>query len=296
MQSHFIVNRAMLKVAQKQRFPIVATNHFMPENLTHYLPIPKVALHWVNEYMWRDFAKVFNKIPFVTTPTEIAANLIRSRLSVPVIPVTCGIDLEKFNPKNDGIYLRNHYAIPKEKPVLLFLGRLDAEKRVEQIIEASAKAMKYIDFSLVIAGKGSEANNLQKLTKKLAIENRVFFTGFVPDEDLPSLYKVADCFVNACPFELQCIAVMEAMATGLPVIAVNASALPHLVKENVNGALFESGDIYTLKKIIIDIISNKEKRQSMGKESLRLIKEHGIETTIEKYLEIYKQSIFHAIL
>lgn len=291
LQSHFIINRTMLKVAQKQGFPIVATNHFMPENLTHYLPLPKKTLSWVNKYMWRDFAKVFNKVPFVTTPTEIAANLIRPHLFVPVIPVTCGIDLEKFNPKNDGVYLQKRYAIPKEKPILLFVGRLDAEKNIDQVICASAQTMKEADFCLVIAGKGFEAVNLQKLAKKLKIDDKVFFTGFVPDEDLPFLYKIADCFINACPFELQCIAVMEAMATGLPVIAVNAGALPHLARENENGLLFPPGDISTLKKKIIEMISNKEKRGMMGQKSLEIIKEHSIEATIEKYLEIYKQAI-----
>jgi glycosyltransferase involved in cell wall biosynthesis len=277
-------------VAQKGHFPIIAKNHFMPDNLTHYLPLPKKIISSIDEYMWHDFAKVFNKVPFITAPTEIAADMIRPRLMASVVSVTNGIDLEKFNPRNNGERLRDHYAIPKEKPVLLYVGRLDAEKRVHQVIQASAKAMKQTDFSLVIAGKGFEANNVQKLAKNLGINDKVFFTGFVPDKDLPDLYKIGDCFVIACPFELQCLAVMEAMATGLPIIAVNAGALPHLVDDGVNGSLFRPGDIFTLTQKIIDMMSNKEKRKEMGKESLRLIKTHDIEIMIEKYLEIYKQA------
>jgi glycosyltransferase involved in cell wall biosynthesis len=291
LQSHFLFGKVVVKIARELRIPVIGTNHFMPENLTHYLHLPKKVINWVNEFLWRDFAKVFNQIPFVTTPTEIAANLIRHRLKVPVIPVTCGIDLEAFNPKNDGEYLRKRYKIPKEKPVLLFVGRLDAEKRVGQVIEASAEALKKAAFTFVIGGKGFESNKLQKLADKLGIADSVIFTGFVPDEDLPSLYAIADCFVIACPFELQCIVVMEAMATGLPIIAVNAGALPHLVEDGVNGELFPPGDVKILTNKIVDFMINKEKRNKMGIESLHLIEKHGIKTMIEQYLAIYQQSI-----
>ncbi len=293
MQSHFSINKAMFKVAKKKGVPIVATNHFMPENLTHYLPVTKKMTNWANEFMWRDFAKVFNQIPFVTAPTEMAADLIRPRLTIPVTSVTNGIDLETFNPRNNGEVLRKHYNIPKGKPVLMFVGRLDAEKRIHQTIEACAIAMKKVDFSLVIGGKGVQSDNLKKLTEKLGIKDKVFFTGFVSDKDLPNFYAIADCFINACSFELQCLVVMEAMATGLPIIAVNAGALPHLVEDGVNGNLFEPGDISRLTQIITDIMSSEEKRLKMGKESLRMIKAHSIYTMLETYLNIYEKSIKH---
>lgn len=290
-QGHFTVSNAMMKEARKAGIPIVATNHFMPDNLTHYLPLPQKAILWVNEFMWRDFAKVFNKVPFVTTPTEIAANLIRPRLNHPVTAVTCGIDLEKFNAKNDGEYLRKRYGIPADKPVLLFVGRLDAEKRVDEVIKASAAAMKSVDFVLVVGGMGFEAGNLKKLAQKEGIADKVIFTGFVPDEDLPNLYPLADCFAIACMVELQCIVAMEAMATGLPVIAVRAGALPALVEDGVNGALFEPMDIPMLTQKIITIMSDKTLREKMGEESLRLIHTHGIQSMVTTYLSIYKQAI-----
>ncbi len=291
MQGHFTINRAMLKVAKKQGFPIVATNHFMPDNLTHYLPLPKKIIGLVNELMWYDFARVFNKVPFITTPTEIAANIIRPLLDIRVVSITNGVDLERFNTKNNGMYLRRHFNIEENKPILLYVGRLEAEKHVEQIIEASAKAMKKVDFSLAIVGGGFEINSLKKQVKKLGISDNVFFTGFMSDEDLPAFYTIADCFINACPFELQCLAVMEAMASELPVIAVNAGALPHLIKNEVNGLLFKPGDINILAKEIYDMMVNANKREDMGKKSLQIIKNHSIEKMIEKYLAIYKQAI-----
>ncbi len=291
MQSHFSLNKALWKVAMSKKLPIIFTNHFMPDNLTHYFPLPKKAIAWLNEYMWRDFAKVVNQIPYVATPTEIAANLIRPRLSVPVTPVTCGVDLERFNPLNNGDYLRERFHILNDTPILLSVGRLDAEKHVEQVIEASAKAMEEVDFSLVIAGKGVEAQNLQKLAKKLGIEDHVFFTGFVSDEDLPYLYTIADCFVNACPFELQCIVALEAMASGLPLICVNAGALPHLAHDEENGYLFPVGDVDTLREKIVDLMSHEAKRKEMGHKSLELIGTHSIDIMIEGYARMYAGAI-----
>lgn len=83
---------------------------------------------------------------------------------------------------------------------------------------------------------------MKKLADKIGLYSRVTFTGFVPDDELPGLYALSHCFIIAGTAELQNIVTMEAMATGLPVIAVRAMALPELVQQGVNGCLFEPGD------------------------------------------------------
>jgi 1,2-diacylglycerol 3-alpha-glucosyltransferase len=82
---------------------------------------------------------------------------------------------------------------------------------------------------------------------------------------------------------------MEAMASGLPVIAVNAMALPLLVKHGENGYLFKLNDIESISKYIINVFSNKELRNKMSKKSLEIIKDHDINKIIEKYESLYNK-------
>ncbi len=290
MQSHFSINRTVFKIAQARGIPLVATNHFMPDNLTHYLPLPKSIIAKIDEWMWKDFAKVFNKVKYVTTPTEIAADLIRPRLSHPVTAISCGIDFTRFNPKNDGAYLRKRYNIP-DKPVLLYVGRLDKEKKVDDVMRAVKEANKKIDFCLVLAGPGVETPRLKRLSKELETDHDVVFAGFIPDEDLANLYTIADCFIIAGIAELQSIVTMEAMASGLPVLAANAQALPELVKDGENGFLFEPGNISEMTEKMVTLFTDESLRKRFSEGSLKRIAVHDINAVISRFEQLYESRI-----
>jgi glycosyltransferase involved in cell wall biosynthesis len=236
--------------------------------------------------------RVFEQLDFVTTPTKTATTLlVKAGLKKKVVPVSCGIDLERFKPSNDGAYLRRKFAIPTDKPVLLYVGRLDKEKRIDMILRALPDILRVNSVHLVVAGIGKEKQNLEELTEKLGIQNEVTFAGFVPDEDLQNIYTVADLFVTAGIAELQSIATMEAMASGLPVVAVNAMALPELVHDGENGYLFSDGDSQMFAEKVVAILSNQTMRAEMSKKSLEIIKNHDVNKVIEKYESIYGEII-----
>ena len=178
-----------------------------------------------------------------------------------------------------------------EKSTLLYLGRLDKEKNVDVLLKAFALAVKKFDAHFIIAGIGAEEKNLRKLTAELKIKKLVTFTGFVAEKDKPYLYRIADCFAIAGIAELQSIVTMEAMASGLPVIAVKAMALPHLVRHGENGYLFKIDEVKLIAGYIINIFSNKELRNRMSEKSLEIIKGHDIDKIIEKYETLYTKII-----
>jgi glycosyltransferase involved in cell wall biosynthesis len=291
LQSHLAFSNTIIKVAKELGIPVVGTNHFMPENLTHYLHLPKKIEAYIIRLAWNDFRRVFEKLNAVTAPTETGAQILtKIGLKKPISSISNGIDLEIFNNKNNSDYLRKKYHLPN-KPTLMYLGRLDKEKYVDFLLKAFAIATKKIDAHFVTAGFGAEEANLKKLVTDLGIEKSVTFTGFVPDKDKPNLYRVADCFLIAGTVELQSIATMEAMASGLPIIAVNAMALPHLVKHGKNGFLFQEGQTESVAKHIVSIFSDKELRNKMSEESLKIIEEHDINKIIKKYESLYQKAI-----
>jgi 1,2-diacylglycerol 3-alpha-glucosyltransferase len=147
------------------------------------------------------------------------------------------------------------------------------------------------DMHFVIGGKGAEMEKLKNLSKKLNLQDNITFAGFVPDEDLPNLYSVADCFINAGTAELQSLVTMEAMASGLPVMAVNAMALPELVRHGENGYLFQIDAVVEIAKGLIQIFTNEDLRHKMAYKSLEIIRKHDINISMEMFESLYKKML-----
>ena len=295
IQDHFMIGSKVAKEAKKLNIPIIETNHFLPENFIHYLYPPKFAKKMVKKLAWTTFVRVYKHLNLITTPTKTAADIIKNLgLKNPILPISNGVDLKKFSPKNNGLYLKKRFKIKAAEPVVLFVGRLDKEKQIDVLLKSFPRVLSAFDAKLVITGKGTQRLKLIKLAKKLGVDKNVIFTGFVPDKDLPSLYKAADLFVIASIAELQSIATMEAMASGLPIVAAKVMALPELVQDGKNGYLFEEGDTHSLAEGIIKILKNPSLKKKMSESSLRIIRQHDIKNTINSYQKVYKQLVLSA--
>ncbi len=290
-QGHFSIGRSAIAVAKERGIKVVATNHFMPENLTPYLHLPERMNHRIKEIMWRDFVSVFKHAARVTTPTETAAKLIRGRLPQSIDVISCGVDLTRFTPENRSGSIRARYHLPENVRLLLFVGRLDPEKNVDLLMHAAKIATAKADFHVVIAGAGVEERRLSDLVKELGLESKVTLTGFVANEDLPALYASADGFLLACAAELQSIATLEAMASGLPVIVVNALALPELGREGENGFLFKDLDAADCAEKMAALFSDEPRRKAMGVRSREIAETHDIRKTISAFESLYTETL-----
>lgn len=292
IQNHFMIGKETVRVARALGIPTMGTNHFMPENLLHYFHLPHAQEAVLKTFGWKQCIRVFDQLDVVTTPTKTAAALLkRAGLRQEVLSVSCGIDLERFSPQNDGTYLKQRYQIPEGVPVVLSVGRLDKEKRIEVTLRAVAEVIRQTPVHFVLAGIGKEQSTLETLVQELGIQDAVTFAGFVPDEDLQNLYPVADIFVTAGIAELQSLVTMEAMASGLPVVAVNAMALPELVHHGENGFLFEDGDSQGLAQHLLALLNNDVLRRQMAARSLEIIQAHDINKTIDAYESLYQQIV-----
>lgn len=289
IQDHFNICKGAVEVSREFRIPVIATNHLMPENFTAFLPTGYLKSQIV-KILWKGLCNVFNQAIIVTTPSESGVRLISSMLIVDVIPVSNGVNLDVFNPAGDTKSIREKYGIPVG-PVLLYAGRLDPEKHVEEILRAVAEAVKIVDFRLVIVGKGTIRNKLEKLTRHLGITGKVIFTGFVPDEELPYFYKLSHCFIIASTAELLSLVTLQAMACGLPVIAVNAGALTELVKNRVNGFLYNGGDMAAIVRDIREVMLDDELRSRMGEKSLQIARQHDINKIVDSFEGLYYQVV-----
>ena len=293
VQSHFFICKEVIEIGKKLGIPLVGTNHFMPENLVHYLPVPEYFKQKISERGWRDFKKIYEDLDVVTAPTRTAAELTkRSKLKKEIHAISNGIDLDRFSARNDGEALREKYRLP-QVPILLYVGRLDKEKNVDKVLRALAKVPSSVRVHFAIGGKGVEKERLEKLAQELHLEERVTFLGFISDEDLPGMYALADCFIIAGGAELQSIVTLEAMATGLPVLAFDAVALPELVHHGENGFLFDVRDTAGMAVYIQTVFSDTEMRCRMGEKSLEIVWEHDIHRVMEKFEALYRGVLDH---
>ncbi|MCR6489176.1 glycosyltransferase [Amycolatopsis sp. OK19-0408] len=277
VQAHFGVGRALLETAARRDIPGMATNHFMPDNLLGYTPFPRRVKAALARWAWRDLVRVYRDARIVTTPTPRAAEVLAGiGLGRPAQVISCGIDLA-------------HYAgpaRPADRPVsVLFVGRLDAEKNVDQLLR-SLTPLPHVRADLV--GDGTRRQDLEDLAAELGIAGRVAFHGFVSDADLVRRYAEADVFCMPGTAELQSLATMEAMAAGLPVVAADALALPHLVHHGENGYLFAPGAVTTISRWIAELAADPDARARMGEASRAIVAGHDLAGALAAFEAQYR--------
>jgi len=289
IQNHFSLGSTALKIARSLDIPIMGTNHFMPENLLQY--IPELIHREAKKMLWRHFKRVYKKLDFITAPSFAAIKMLQEKgVTNKMMVISNGIDLHKFkkNPKDRA--LMNKYSIADNLPVLLFVGRLEIDKNIDLLLKATKIALKQIKFKVLLVGRGKNDKDLIKLSQKLGLQESVVFTGRIDDDELEKMYSLADIYMATGSAELQGIAVMEAMTAGLPVLAINAIALPELVVDGKNGYLFEK-DEYNLAEKIVKILQNKAKWQEMSQKSLDIINEHDINKSMSIFEDTYRKVI-----
>ena len=297
VEDHFFVSTAAIAEAKKRNIPVIGTNHFHPGNLLPHFKIKKdLAIYKVLERMfWDSFIKVFNRLILVTVPSYSAARIIKEAgvSRPPIYIISNGINLDSYMANQVDCDIINKYRIDKSKVILISVSRLEKEKRVDLLIRALSLIKEKADFQYLVVGNGKEKINLEKIAEASTIYNKTFFTGQITDYELSQLYKLSDIFLTASEIELQGISIMEAMASGLPVVASNSMAIPELVSNGINGYLFEPGNIREASDKILLLINDIDLRKKMGENSINLIKKHDFKNTLDEFEAIY-QSLIHS--
>ena len=289
-QAHFVLGRFAISHAQRRGIPVVATNHFMPDNVRPYVRAPKRVLDLAARAAWWDLRSEFQRADHITVPTQLASDLLTENgFDHPVEAVSCGIDLARF----DGVDPSSSAeAVRTSAPAVLFVGRLSQEKRPQDIVEALALMDPALGLEARIVGAGDQEEALPELARERGVADRVHVLGKISDAQLDAEYRRATVFCMPSTAELQSIATLEALASGLPVVLADAVALPHLVRDGQNGRLFRPRDPHDLARALTEVVAaSDQERRAMGEVSQEIAAHHDIRTTIGRYEEIYRTVI-----
>ena len=289
------IGQATMRYGNKLGIPIVSTNHAMPENLMDNLKLLAPVSRPINHMIKLYGARFHAKSDIITMPTQSAIDMFlpdTDKIGTPIIPVSNGIDLSRFSPTKASDDVYDRFSLPKNAPIVSYVGRLDAEKHLPVLVRAFVDVKKAVPKAhLLIVGHGTEETTLHHLIHSLGIENDVTLTGRVSDDDIVALHKVGTVFCMPSPAELQSIATLEAMASGKPVVAVDAGALGELCQDGRNGFLTAQDDDTAIAKSLIKLLKDPSLREKMGKESLAIAKTHDIQTTLDTFEKLYTDLI-----
>ncbi|MCB0007793.1 MAG: glycosyltransferase [Anaerolineales bacterium] len=282
-----------VRIMRRLQIPLVVTLHQLPWFVTKYAPSfggQPLNVEWL---VWRYGGWFMRQCEAAIVPLPLVSNLVHHYTGYLPHTISYGIDLRRFRTEvaalTEGAQLRRKYGLPAGKPIILHVGRLDRDKDVDQVIRAAAEAMATTDAILLVVGDGREREALVQLSEALAIGDRAFFTGFVDnDGDLPGLYRLATLFVTASEIETFGIVVLEAMASGCPVVAVNAGAVPHLVLTGYSGFLAPPGDVAALADRVAWLLAHPEAARRMGQNAAGLSQEYDGARSLERHLDLYR--------
>lgn len=287
-----ILSRQLLRLKKTQAVPRVSSCYFLPRYVAHYLRWGPGLVGLQQDLIWRIAIRNLNHYDHTIFSTKSQEQeYLEHGLCVPSTVISNGVDAVHYHSNNGSEQkIENRYALP-DGPRLLFVGRLAKDKKIELLIQAMAQLDHHNSAHLLIVGRGDDRARLEEMVEELGVGERVHFLGFVPEEDLPAIYRASDIFTIASICEVQSIPTLQAAVSGLPIVAVNAAALPELVEDQGNGRLVPPDDPQAISEAIQYILENPQRKKSFGEASLDIGKPHAQEFTFQQYDTFYHQMV-----
>ena len=216
--SPFVTGALGAWVARRTRIPLVFTYHTQLEAYAHYVPLDPRFTRAVAASLTRMYA---NAADVVIVPTIAMEQQLRTRgVVAPIVVVPSGIDVATFARGHRRDDLRAQLGVAPHQELVLAVGRLGREKNVELALEAFARTSR-VDARLVLVGDGTHRGALEAHARRLGIAAHTTFAREFPREALPDAYASADAFLFTSRTETQGLVLVEALAAGAPVIAVD---------------------------------------------------------------------------
>jgi glycosyltransferase involved in cell wall biosynthesis len=227
------------------------------------------------------FRKIWSSAAMVVANSNGLRNLaleFMPSLDIAVIPN--GIDTEKFHPSDE--------QKPREPLRLLTVSRLIERKRVDILLKAIRRAKEIsLDVNLYIAGEGNLGDSLRSLSRELGISDRVFFLGRVPAEKMPEIYRDNDVFVMNSAHEGMSNAMLEAMASGLPIITTDCEGVEELITNN--GIVVRQSNAASFADAFKTLVKNKKSYKQMSIASREEAQKLNWKSVARQYLDCYNK-------
>ncbi len=276
-----------LYVSKKLGIPVAATYHtHFPDYIPHLFKglLPEQLAEFAKSPVRKMISYVFSGADRTTAPTlelkkELEAYGVKNVLYIPN-----GIKLKKFRKTGKKAFMEK-YKIPEDRPVVLYVGRVSFEKRIESLMRAFTLVK---NATLIIVGSGPHLKKYKKTAADLRLRN-VVFTGFVSDRMLSAAYSSGDVFASASDSETFGLTFIEAMSFGLPVVGVNRLGAKEVIRHGKNGYLVDIADETGFAEKINLLLEKPALRKKLGKQGKKDAQKYDIEKITQEFLSLYER-------
>ena len=233
----FLLGDSALRESWKMRVPIVFTHHTLYERYTHYVPLDSPALKRVAVQLATEYCNLCDQ---VIAPSESIEHLLIERgVTRPILAIPTGIDTAFF-AAGDSARFRDQAGIAHDAKIIGHTGRLAREKNLMFLAEAVVPCLAAEPRAVfLVVGDGDARPELLEYLRLHVREEQFHFTGSLSGPALADAYAAMDCFVFASQTETQGLVLAEAMATGMPVVALDGPGVREIVRDGENGLLLE---------------------------------------------------------
>ena len=287
----FLLGDTALRVAAARSVPVVFTWHTMYEKYVHYL-VSDTELF--QRFMMQMAVRYANLCDAVIAPSESIRAIIRDRgVESPVHVIPTGIDVERF-AAGDGHRFRDRRNIPRDAFVIGHTGRLAPEKNLSLLAAAAADCLEQLGERawFLVVGEGPSSDAIREVFASKNLADRLVAPGTLKGSELVDAYAAMDVFAFASLTETQGMVLAEAMAAGVPVVAVSAPGADEVVSDGRNGILVRRADASILAHALLRLASAPaETREQMSSLARKRARELSIERCAEQALQLY-----HAVI
>ena len=289
--TEFFVAHAAKLSGKKLHIPVIATTHTLWEDFYKYYLlggrlIPVRLIRKIVKRLYKKFYALINvsqkardyfKMPFMlpNTPSAIIPNALDSDSFL-----QCAI------PDAEIQKVRKQWGIKKDDIVFLFLGRIVEEKRVEELLDICMRVIqKNSKIKILFVGAGPAVQSLEK--KSRPVSDRIIFTGYVPWTEVHSYYQLGDVFITASLSEMHSMTVLEALVSGLPIIARRDTSFSDTIFEGKNGYMADTDE--EMDQYILALAADKKKREAFGAYSKKMAQGFSLEVYGKRVVAFYQK-------
>lgn len=273
--------------ARKLKIPLIYSFHTVFTDYLHYFPF--LPASWARFLLEKYFQWFLKNTP-VIVPTDFIRKMILPLEPAFTYVIPTGIDFSLIEGA-PGLNLREKLKLQKNTKILLYVGRLSREKNIPFLFEVTAKiAQKRQDFHLVMVASGPEEANLKKMAVELNLNNFISFVPQVSHQEIFSYYKAADLFVLGSLSETQGIVLVEAMAAGLSVVAIEAKGVSDIIKTGTGFLVAEDPKLFADK--VLELLADPDKLQKIAGLAQKFAREnYSGEVMAQKISRAYQEQL-----
>ncbi|WP_261974246.1 alpha-monoglucosyldiacylglycerol synthase [Poinsettia branch-inducing phytoplasma] len=299
LHTEFGIGSLGLYTAKELNLPIVYTFHtmyikFIELNQNFWLKMWKKT---IVKYFDKLLTKYISTVKAVIVPTPKVLHFLQERYPIEsnyhVIPT--GFNLKPFYQENissEKIRQLKEKLGLKDNFICLYVGRLSEEKEIKYLIEGfAAFHLKHPQSKFVIIGDGPDRINLIKKVKKLGLNDKIIFLGFLAYQQLGLYYQLGDVFLNASLFETQGLTYIEALAASLPLLVRYDPVLEGVIQEGENGLFYRTKEELIQKLTLL--FQDPQERQKLALKAKESVAIYSQEIFAQKIIQVYQQSLVH---